>query len=178
MLQPASIPMRVPSDLSGVVMATYEWPRVDGNYVAAVGVPCSSIAKTIQELGFSKKKVTRAIDDIREQQQKQSGQIKALQYALRGIVTNYEVDKLIALERPEPFWCWYSDDLYNEMRRLRALGFVQNYPGVGLREIRNGFKDKPLQFDLKHYFFVTPEGRQYLGLRNQLGSDAEIGSEA
>jgi hypothetical protein len=179
MLHQANATVKIPSDLSGVSMASYDWPRADNSSVAAVGAACSSVRRAIQELGVSDKKVAQAIGDIRSHQQrhdyeisKQRAEIRALQFALRGIVTRCEEEKLVRLEEPGPFLCWYSNDLYNEIRRLRAMGFVENLSGVGLRNIREGFKNKNQQFDLKHFFSVAPEGREYLRLRREVAEDA------
>jgi hypothetical protein len=53
------------------------------------------------------------------------------------------------------------------------MTFVDNQPGVGLRNIRDGFKDKSQQFDLKHYFHITPDGREYLRLRKELAEESQ-----
>jgi len=179
-LHELGIPLKIPSDLLGVSMATYR-PRNDGDLRAAVSSGCDAIRESIEKLGFSDKKVTQVIGDMRERQReqttqisRQAEQIRALEFALRGIVTQYEVEKLIGLDRTQPFLCYYSDDLYSELRRLRALGFVQNNEGVGLRNIRDGYKDKPSQFDLKHYFSITPEGHEYLKLREAMLKEADL----
>ena len=91
-----------------------------------------------------------------------------MQIALQGIVTRHEFDKLVGLSKEEPFLCYYSDDLDNDLKRLRALGLVQNHEGVGLRAIRRDYEDKNEQFDLKRFFFITEEGREYLKLRSEL----------
>lgn len=118
-LHQANAPIKLPTDLSGVSMATYSWPRDDNNLLAAVSAGCDRIRRAVEERGLSEKKVVQVIGDIRERQREQTAQIsrqgaqiQALQYALRGIVTRYEVEKLTGLDKPEPFLCWYSDDLY------------------------------------------------------------------
>jgi len=173
-LHQANAPIKLPTDLSGVSMATYNWPRGDKNLLAAVSAGCDRIRTAVAERGLSEKKVTQVIGDIRERQReqtaqisKQGAQLQALQFALRGIVTRYEVDKLVGLEQPEPFLCWYSDDLFNEIGRLRAMGFVQNLPGMG----RKDFKGKNQQFDLKDFFCITPSGREYLRLRKDVADE-------
>ncbi|HEU5245988.1 MAG TPA: nucleotide-binding protein [Candidatus Udaeobacter sp.] len=170
--------LKIPSDLSGVTAAVYEWPRDDQNYRAAVGAACDSIREVIRDLGFAEVKTARAITDLSAKQQRQERQlsehrdaIRFLQFALQGIVTRYELDKLRGLVREVPFACFYSDDLYNEMKRLRAMGLVGNHEGVGLRTIRAEFKNRNTQFDLKRFFFVTAQGREYLRLRDELAED-------
>jgi hypothetical protein len=170
--------LKIPSDLSGVTAAVYEWPRDDQNYRAAVGAACDSIREVIRDLGFAEVKTARAITDLSAKQQQQERQlsehrdaIRSLQFELQGIVTRYELDKLRGLVREVPFACLYSDDLYNEMKRLRAMGLVGNHEGVGLRTIRAEFKNRNTQFDLKRFFFVTAQGREYLRLRDELAED-------
>ncbi len=91
-----------------------------------------------------------------------------MQVALQGIVTRYEFDKLVGLSKEEAFLCYYSNDLANELRRLRALGLVQNHEEAGLRTIQRDYKDTNRQFDLRRFFFITKEGREYLKLRSEL----------
>lgn len=170
--------LKIPSDLSGVTAAEYEWPRDDQNHRAAVGAACDSIREVIRDLGVAEVKTSKAITDLSAAQQKQEQQlsdhrdaIRSLQFALQGIVTRYELDKLRGLVAEVPFACYYSDDLYNEMKRLRAMGLVGNHEGVGLGTIRAEFKNRDAQFDLKRFFFVTAQGREYLRLRDELAED-------
>jgi hypothetical protein len=170
--------LKIPSDLSGVTAATYEWPRADQNHHAAVGAACDSIRDVIRDLGFAEAKTAKAITDLSARQQQQERQlgeqrdaIRSLQFALQGIVTKYEYDKLRGLVQEAPFTCYYSDDLYNELKRLRAMGLVINHEGVGLSTIRAEFKDRNLQFDLKRFFSITAQGHEYLRLRDELSGE-------
>jgi hypothetical protein len=79
-------------------------------------------------------------------------------------MTRYERDKLVGIARAQPFLCYYSDDLHNELKRLRAMGFIHQYKGVGLTTLRDNFKDRSMQFDLKKYFYLTEHGIEYLKL--------------
>jgi hypothetical protein len=167
--------VKIPTDLAGVTAAVYEWPREDGNHRAAVGAACDSIREVIRDLGFAEAKTSQVITDIAVKQHQhekklveQDASIRSLQVALNGIVTRYELDKLEGLVRDTPFMCYYSDDLYNELKRLRAIGLVGNHQGVGLAAIRGEFKDSNRQFDLKRFFFVTREGLEYLRLRREV----------
>ena len=174
-LHQSNAKLKIPTDLSGVTTATYEWPREDKNYRAAVGAACDSIRENIRDLGVSETKAAKAINDIRFRQERQENElsrqqaeIRSLQIALQGIVTRYELDKVVGLSKEEPFLCYYSDDLANELKRLRALGLVQNHEGAGLRTIQRDYKDTNRQFDLRRFFFITKEGREYLKLRSEL----------
>src|SRR5215213_2438160 len=53
--------VKVPSDLSGLITARYNWPRGDNSYTAAVGAACDSIRDQIRALGFSEAKTDMEI---------------------------------------------------------------------------------------------------------------------
>jgi hypothetical protein len=167
--------LKIPTDLQGLATASYEWPRSDGSYKSAVGPACDSIRQVIRDLGVSESKVSTAIVDLRSRQDKQEGvlskqqaEIRSMQVALQGIVTHFELDKLLGLNRDGPFPCYYSDDLFNELKRLRAMRLVKHREGTGLSAMRSRFKDRGMQFDLKEFFFITEEGREYLQLRHEI----------
>jgi hypothetical protein len=167
--------IKIPTDLSGVTAAIYEWPREDDNHKSAVGGACDSIRDVIRDLGIADVKTAHVVSDISAKQQEQERQlgeqrdaIRSLQFALQGIVTQYELDKLLGLSKETPFLCFYSEDLYNEMKRLRAMALISNCEGVGLGTIRAKFKDRNEQFDLKKFFFITDHGQEYLRLRDEL----------
>jgi hypothetical protein len=113
--------------------------------------------------------VFREMKDKQEKQQgillNQQEQIQALRTALRGIVTKYEFDKLVGLSKDGPFLCKYSDDMFNELKRLRALNLVCHHEGTGLAQMARDYKGKDQQFDLKRYFYIMEEGRKYLKIR-------------
>jgi ribosomal protein L9 len=100
----------------------------------------------IRDLGVAEAKTAGQISDIKSRQESQEerlssqeAEIRSLQVALQGIVTRYELDKLVGLDRDDPFLCYYSDDMMNELKRLRALNLVRNHEGVGLTAIRSAF---------------------------------------
>ena len=166
------INLKLPTDLSGVTAAEYEWPREDGNYKSAVGAACDSLRDVIRDLGFAEAKTAQVVNDLSARQQQQERQllehgdaIRSLQFALQGILTQYELDKLLGLSAETPFLCYYSNDLYNEIKRLRAMALIANFEGRGLGSIRSEYKDRNKQFDLKDFFFITDRGREYLRLR-------------
>lgn len=179
LLYQANAAVRIPTDLAGVTAATYDWPRSDDNHEAAVGPACDSIRRVVRDLGISDTKTARVIGDITDQQERQAkqlsqqqAQIRSLQLALRGIVTQYELDKLIGLSGDAPFMCYYSDDLYAELKQLRAKEFVHHHAGVGLSAMRQRYKDRHEMFDLKQFFYITKQGEEYLSLRRQVAAES------
>jgi hypothetical protein len=174
-LHQADTGLKMPSDLAGLVTATYDWPRADRNYRAAVGVACDSIRQVIRDLGVIEAKTSRAIVDLRSRQQaqkqeldQQQAQIRSLRVALQGIVTTYEHDKLVGLHADKPFMCYYSDDLYQELKRLRAMGLIRHHEGTGLSAIRKEYRDRNAMFDLRKFFYITEGGIEYLTLREEM----------
>jgi hypothetical protein len=175
-LHPATADLKIPSDLSGLVTATYDWPRADGNRRAAVGGACDSIRQIVRDLGVIEAKTSRALIDLRSRQDvqgqelvRQQAQIRSLSVALQGIVTTYEFDKLVGLEAAAPFMCYYSEDLYQELKRLRAMGLVRHHEGTGLSAIKRDYKDRNASFDLRRFFYLTESGAEYLSLRREIG---------
>jgi hypothetical protein len=177
-LHQASSALKLPSDLAGVVTAGYDWPRHDGNHRAAVGSACDAIRQVIRDLGVVEAKTAKTLVDLKSRQDaqgnelsRQQAQIRSLQVSLQGIVTRYEFDKLVGLASSEPFMCYYSEDLYQELKRLRAMGLVRNHAGTGLGSMRRDYKDRSVEFDLHRFFYITEHGREYLALRRQVASD-------
>jgi hypothetical protein len=176
-LHQASTALKMPSDLAGLVTATYDWPRADRNYRAAVGVACDMVRQVIRDLGVIEAKTAHAIVDLRSRQQaqkqeldQQQAQIRSLRVALQGIVTTYEHDKLVGLATDTPFLCYYSEDLYQELKRLRAMGLVRHNDGTGLSAIKRDYKDRNAMFDLRAFFRITDSGVEYLTLRQEMGA--------
>lgn len=173
--------VKIPTDLAGVTTADIDWPREDKNYRSAVGAACDSIRDVIRDLGVSEAKTSKKVSEIQSQQKqqgqqlaKQEAEIRSIRFALQGIVTKYEIEKLEGLIKEEPFICYYSDDLFDELKRLRALGLVKNHEAVGLSDLRRDYKDRDRKFDLKRFFFITDRGREYLRLRAELMQQAAL----
>ena len=177
-LHQATTDLKIPSDLSGLVTATYAWPRADGNRLAAVGTACNSIGRIVRDLGVVEAKTSRALVDLRSRQEvqgqelvRQRAQIRSLSVALQGIVTTYEFDKLVGLQADAPFMCYYSDDLYQELKRLRAMGLVRHRDGTGLSALKRDYQDRNATFDLRRFFYITDSGVEYPSLRREIGGD-------
>ena len=113
---------------------------------AAIAV-CDDIRGQIGALGVSEAKPDREIHDIRSRQERQEAEVRSLQVALQGIVTQYELDKLVGLNKESPFLVIYSDNMNNELQRLQAMGLIQNPEGVGIWTIRNYHKDRAEAFE-------------------------------
>ena len=163
----ANAGVKIPSDLLGMTMATYEWPRADGNHKAAVGVACDNIRDIIRDLGASEKKIAAEIDDIKARQVQQQLQIEALQFLLMSFIPYRELGHLWGLKLNKPFPFEKSTWFEAELRHLRDIGLIQGKQGVSVGGL-------PENGDLKDYFSITEAGLRYLDYRQQFEA---LGSE-
>jgi len=170
LLHQANAQLKIPSDLSGVTTATYEWPRADKSYKSAVGPACDSIREVIRDLGVSDAKTINQISEIRSRQETTETHVRTLQLLIKGLVTEFECDKLRGLAADGQFKVEYQEQMLQELRRLIALGYIQLEPGYRSRSIQ--VHDHLGEFDLKQYFRITNEGLEYLKLRNEQLSSA------
>ncbi len=159
--------LKLPSDLAGITLAPY---RRRDNLAAALSPTCTPIIKAIRALGFAEKRAQQQLQRLEDQQQRLSQvQLLTAQIALKGIVTRFELEKLRGLSRDGAFWVRYHPRMYDELRRLDALQFVAPADGHGLVDIRNEYaRRENLEFDLKHYVYLTDDGRTYLSLLEEL----------
>ena len=135
----------------------------------------STLMESLAGITIGKHGLTARFKEMEHRQEKQEdeltrqqAEIRSLQVALQGIVTRYQLDKLVGLSKEGEFLCHYGDDLDNELKRLRALGLISNHAGTGLSDIRRDNKDRGEMFDLKRFFYITEEGTEYLKLRGDL----------
>jgi hypothetical protein len=167
MLHQAHARLKIPSDLSGVTTATYEWPREDKSYRSAVGAACDSIREVIRDLGVSDVKTSKEISNIKSRQDTIETRVRTLQLVTKGLVSEFEYEKLRGLAAGGPFMVRFHNDMYEELKRLDAIRYVQPQTGYGLVSIRE-HDGKVDEFDLKQYVRITDEGLEYLKLRDEL----------
>src|SRR5829696_6294715 len=84
-LHQATTELKIPSDLSGLVTATYDWPRADDNRRAAVGSACDSIRQIVRDLGVVEAKTSRALVDLRSRQDVQGQELGRQQAQIRSL---------------------------------------------------------------------------------------------
>jgi predicted nucleotide-binding protein len=89
-LHQANARLKIPTDLSGVTMAPYEWPRADKNHKSAVGSACDSIREVIRDLGLSEIKTAREISAIRSRQEEQAQEIKLHRFFIANFIGKHE----------------------------------------------------------------------------------------
>lgn len=159
----------------GFVAKDNRWQTEEIVLVGILLIISSQLLESITDLTIGKEGISAKFNQLEAKQEeqknqlsKQQAEIRSLQIALEGIVTRFELDKLNGLNKEEPFLCYYSEDLYEELKRLRAMGLVQNHEGVGLETIKKEYKDKSQKLDLKRFFYITYQGQEYLKLRGEM----------
>jgi len=159
--------LKMPTDLSGVTTAAYEDARNKVGVSILLGPACDSIRNAIRALGPADRKALRKIDKIESRQESIESSVTTLQMVIRGLVTEYEYEKLRGLEGDKPFMVRFHARMLDELHRLRAIRYVEDNPGYKISSIKER-DGRPEEFDLKQYVRISPEGRAYLRLRDQL----------
>jgi hypothetical protein len=85
--------------------------------------------------------------------------VSTLRFLVGNLITEPQKLHLEQLAADGPFLPKINAGFLEELRHLRRLGFIDNFPGCGTRvlESQGG--------DVKDHFFLTARGRQYLELR-------------
>lgn len=121
--------------------------------------------EVVREQKRTKDQVDEHKTQTKKQLDKQQRQIRTLQVAVRGIVTVHEYEKLRGLNQGHEFMVHYSEDMHAELKRLRALDFIRNEGNATLSQMRAEHYNSPHDYDLKRYFGITGDGREYLSIR-------------
>jgi hypothetical protein len=176
----ANAQIKLPTDLSGVTMAGYSWPRTDGNHMRAVGAACDAIRRVIRELGFSEEKsskqvrvlegkVDREIERVEVKQTEQGQDIKLLRFFIANFIGKFELMHLEGLEKGRPYpFDYVRPEFEQELVHLRSSGLINHFEGKGIVAMKREGKG-----DLHDHFYITNLGREYLKLRRQVESEAE-----
>jgi hypothetical protein len=123
--------------------------------------------------GVELERVKVAVDQVEKRQDIQESEIKAIQIALKGVLTKHEIGLLEGLNMSPKFMIRFEPDLYRYLHRLDGLNFIQPNPGYGLITIEELHKDdeklpvppheRP-SFDLKEFVYITDDGKRYLNI--------------
>jgi hypothetical protein len=116
-------------------------------------------------------------------QQEMIGALQAEQALTLGFMYNLildkkEFEKVYWLnkhyEQNSEFKFKYMPAVGQELRRLRSLGLIQNYPHTGVRDMENDSKNnRGSHLDLTKYFYVTDTGKKYLEMSEKLKTDLD-----
>ena len=156
-IRPRGDEMKIPSDLAGLVAASYDWPRKDNNHKAAVGPACDSIREMVRSLGFCDTKMSSQIRAVQEAQSRQGVDLQMiLRFLMENFVSGYELTHLRKLGAGEPFPFKGSDTFEKELRRLLALGLIARLPERGVRSLFSAGDD------VRNHLQITDRGKSYL----------------
>ena len=155
--------VKIPSDLSGLITAPYDWPRADGSHKAAVGPACDSIREMVRALGLSEARVTTQVRAVQDEQARQRTDINdILKFLLQNFASECEITHLKKLESGEPFPFHRSASFEAELRRLLSLGLLVRRPGRGIRSLFDAGDD------VRNHLQITERGKSYLAYSRQV----------
>jgi hypothetical protein len=109
---------------------------------------------------------------VKTEQQRQAQEINALKFLVANFLTEPEYRHLEGLASDKPYWARRDATtayFEMEMRRLRALGFIQGFPERGVRSLLKAMDDaRGKEINVKEHFEITARGRDYLHLRTEM----------
>jgi hypothetical protein len=161
--------VKLPSDLAGITLSPY---RRRENLSAALSPTCTPIIKAIRSLGFSEQRTQQHIRRLQDRQDSTESRLRTIQVVIKGLVTEFEYEKLRALAATGPFMVQFHNSMVAELNRLDAIRYVRPKPGYGIESIRER-DGTDRRFDLKQYVEITTDGLEYLNLRDELLQSAE-----
>jgi Predicted nucleotide-binding protein containing TIR-like domain len=170
--------VKIPSDLSGMTTATYEWPRDDKSYKSAVGPAGDSIRELIRDLGVSDAKTAREISNIGaetakltkglsdqkqeldNQRQKLDEQQQAINMLVEYTMSASIFNHLCGIALLKTYDLDYGESNKRELYFLRDHGFIQPRYGEGFLDFQEG------RHNVADIAAPTPIGTAYVKLRN------------
>ena len=171
-LSQAQVAMKIPSDLAGVVSATYDWPRRDDNHQAALGAACDRLRNVIRDLGLSPARAGKQLDEVKEQSRKIQEQLDVVSGRVQKLfLMSMSPEMYLNLEklsRPGGFGPFVRNPgLERELRYLRDIGYV-SVRGVGTLP--------PFGENLSDYAKITPLGAEFVATRGSMTAEPETTS--
>lgn len=162
----ANASTKIPSDLSGITMAKYQWPRQDNSHESAVGSACDAIRKAIQELGFTEHKTQRKLAIVEAEQLEQKGNIEALSFVVSNFLPKYELEHLKALKNNSPFHYTMHAGFQREIRHLWEMNFIRKKTDFYINSM-------PGNGNLQDYFEITEGGKYLLEMQKRFGNNSD-----
>ena len=109
---------------------------------------------------------------VKTEQRRQAQEIDALKFLVSNFLTEPECRHLEGLATDQPYRARRDASttyFEQEVRRLRALGFVQGRPDHGVRSLLRAMAEAGgNEVDIKDHFEITARGRDYLRLRAEV----------
>ena len=159
--------LRLPTDLSGVTTALYDWPRNDKNHKAAVGPASDTIRDAIRQLGLSPVKRQQQLRAVEKEQQEQKSIIEQHQAFFDIVKYSLSAFCYAALWHIEngPEYIYYHRDDYFRRRMwfLTDSGYIEpKEPNKFLT-----FNEQLDGKDLCKVAKLTPIGKYIVSLRGR-----------
>ncbi|MGL5061747.1 MAG: hypothetical protein ACRC62_17400 [Microcoleus sp.] len=152
----------------------------------------SKLPERLQELGFNKDGITLKINDklneLAAQQENQRANLEAntkiiqrlamveqaianskqeKRFLVKSLLSDYELQHLKKLANGTEFFYENRRIFQQELRHLRALGFIENHRDKHISSMAK-------KGDLREYFKITEQGKEYLKLKEELESADKI----
>jgi hypothetical protein len=159
MVRPRESVVKLPTDVSAVTAALYDWPREDNDPRGAVGAACDDIRQAVRTLGFAEHRVSTKLEAVRTAQEAQRQKIDALTFVVAHFLPKFEYEHLQRLASGDPFPYTMHPGFEREIRSLWALHFIEK------KDLDSRIAAMPHSANLADFFHVTDEGRTYLQLR-------------
>ena len=130
---------------------------------------------SIKDLTLGTGGITASFERIEARQESLESEVRALQVALTGLVTKFEMMHLAKLAGDGPASVRFGEIMLHELTHLDAMQFVRPLDPRGLNALRQDHGSGLSDFNLKDYIEITREGLEYLALRAQLQARAAAG---
>ena len=177
----ANSKLKIPTDLLGMNVATYRWPRRDKTHESALGPACDSIRRAIRDLSFSESKAFRQIQGVRERQeelhQEVTDKVSLLESEINDFLISTVLDayeyvtiRKISGEEPDEGYRFNRPEGQSLLERLRNRGLVEEKDGK--HSIFSDRSDREIK--VRNHFIVTDKGRRYLNAIDQRGLGDEL----
>ncbi len=109
---------KLPTDLAGVATITYEHPQNSESAnvslteaIEALGAACDRIREAIRDLGVSPTRTSKQLGQVAQRQDVLESKVRALQIVVKGIVTEFEWEKLDRLALDGQFLVRFHNDM-------------------------------------------------------------------
>ena len=129
---------------------------------------------SVKDLTLGTGGITASFERIEARQESLESEVKALQVALTGLVTKFEMIHLTKLAGEGPASVRFGEIMLNELTHLDAMQFVRPLDPRGLNALRQDHGSGLNDFNLKDYIEIAHEGLEYLALRAQLHARAAV----
>jgi len=131
----------------------------------------------ITDLTVGSSGIKARFNRIQKRQDALEADVRALQVALSGLVTKFELVHLEKLAAHVPATVEFGDIVVRELTHLDAMGFVRPIDKRGINAIGEDHGSGLDDFDLKAYLEITTAGREYLDLRSKINHRTDTGAQ-